>query len=199
MGEAALKKDNIETRTQAFENAVLEHLDAMFAVALKLTRNPTDAQDLVQEAVVRALRFHDKFQEGTYMKAWLLTILRNTFINEYRKKARRPILVDVVEVDTVEKPVSDRDMGFYPEALKSKDVLELLDDDIRHAVDALPEGHRHTVIMADLQDMSYKEIAEKLDCPLGTVMSRLHRGRRILRQHLSNGHRFGAAPCPNPS
>lgn len=182
-------------RSEAFEAALLEHLDSMYGVALRMTRNAADAQDLVQEAVARALRFHDKFEEGTYIKAWLLTILRNTYINEYRKRARRPNLVELTGAETTDKPHADPDMGYYPDTLKHKYVLELLGDDIRRAVDALPEGHRRMVIMADLQDMSYKEIAAKMDCPLGTVMSRLHRGRRLLRERLENKNYVAANSC----
>lgn len=172
-------------RAEDFENRLIEHMDALYSVALRLTRNATDAQDLLQDAIVRALRFHDKFQEGTYLKAWLLTILRNTFINDYRKKARRPTMVEWTGAEFMPNMTADPDMGYYPEALKDKNVLELLDDDIRSAVEALPEGHRDTVIMADLRSMSYKEIATEMDCPLGTVMSRLHRGRRLLRETLA--------------
>ena len=140
---------------------------------MRLTRNTADAQDLVQYAIVRALRFHEKFQEGTYLKAWLLTILRNTFINDYRKKARRPTMVEWTGAEFVPNMKADPDMGYYPEELKSENVLELLNDDIRDAVESLPEGDRDTVIMADLKNMSYKEIAAEMDRPLGTVMSRL--------------------------
>lgn len=174
----------IKARSKSFENDVMEHMDALYSVALRLTRNATDAQDLLQDAVVRALRFHHKFQEGTYLKAWLLTILRNTFINDYRKRARRPTMVEWTGLEAVGTLKADPDMGYFPRELKARNVLELLGDEVRHAVDALPEGHRRTVIMADLQDMSYREIADELDCPLGTVMSRLHRGRRLLRESL---------------
>lgn len=178
-----------EARSEVFENQVLEHMDALYSVALRLTRNPADAQDLLQDALVRALRFHHKFKQGTYLKAWLLTILRNTFINDYRKRARRPMLVEWTGVEAPPEVRVDPDMGFYPEELKAENVLELLNDDVRTAVDALPEGHRRTVIMADLQDMSYKEIASAMHCPLGTVMSRLHRGRRLLRESLGAARR----------
>lgn len=173
-------------RTKAFESEVLQHMDTLYAAALRLTRNKADAQDLLQDAIVRALRFHHKYKQGTYIKAWLLTILRNTFINNYRKRARRPILVEIKGHHTLPNMTADPDMGYYPNELKSENVLELLNDDIRLAVDALPEGHRRTVIMADLKNMSYRDIATEMDCPLGTVMSRLHRGRRLLRDALES-------------
>lgn len=181
----ATKQADPETRSKAFENELIEHMDTMYAVALRLTGNPADARDLQQEAIVRALRFHHKYEPGTYLRAWLLTILRNTFINNYRKRRRRPILVEWTGFEQSPEPPTDKEMGYYPEALRGENILEYLGDDLRDAVEALPEGHRQTVIMADLKDMSYKEIAEVLGCPLGTVMSRLHRGRRLLRENLA--------------
>lgn len=170
--------------TVEFETQLLEHMDALYSVALRLTRNAADAQDLLQDAVVKALRFHDKFKKGTYLKAWLLTILRNTFINDYRKRSRRPPKAEWAAVELIPNMEADRDVGYLPRELARKNVLELLNDDVRLAVESLPEGHRRTVIMADLEDMSYKEIADAMNCPLGTVMSRLHRGRRLLRESL---------------
>ena len=120
------------------------------------------------------------------MRAWLLTIVRNTFINEYRKRARRPILVESNGMELASMRAADPEMGYYPAELRARNVLELLSDDVRRAVDALPDTHRRTVIMADLEDMSYKDIAEALGCPVGTVMSRLHRGRRVLRESLQD-------------
>jgi RNA polymerase sigma-70 factor, ECF subfamily len=177
-------------RSSEFEQQLVSHMDAMYQAALRLTRNVADAKDLQQDAIVRALRFHHKFQPGTYLRAWLLTILRNTFINDYRRKGRRPHTVEWIGDDIVPVPPShaDADMKYYPGEFRSTNVLEFLSDDLRNAVEALPDSSRDTVIMADLQDMSYKEIAEALDCPLGTVMSRLHRGRGQLRETLTNAN-----------
>ncbi len=174
----------VPERSEAFENEIIQHMETLYGVALRLTSNPADARDLQQDALVRALRFHYKFKQGTYAKAWLLTILRNTFINDYRKKARRPKQVELSGAAHVSSNPADKEMGFLPGDLKSRHILEFLGDEVRQAVDALPERHRQTLIMADLQDMSYKEIAEKMECPLGTVMSRLHRGRRLMRESL---------------
>ncbi|HEO72210.1 MAG TPA: sigma-70 family RNA polymerase sigma factor, partial [Candidatus Hydrogenedentes bacterium] len=146
--------------------------------------NPSDAQDLTQNTVVKALRFHDKFKEGTYIKAWLLTILRNTFINEYRRTVRRPTFVELSGSEAAADTAPDPEVAFEPERGNSSDLLELLDDEVRKAVEELPEEFRTAVIMADLEDRSYKEIADVMDCPLGTVMSRLHRGRKLLREAL---------------
>jgi len=156
----------------------------LYAVALRLTRNTADAQDLTQNTVVKALRFHSKFQEGTYIKAWLLTILRNTFINEYRRKARRPTFVELSGAEPAADTSPDPEVGYEPPTRDSSELLELLEDEVKRAVESLPEDFRQAVIMADLEDMSYKEIAEAMDCPLGTVMSRLYRGRKLMREQL---------------
>jgi len=159
-------------------------MDMLYAVALRLTRNPADAQDLTQNTVVKALRFHDKFQKGTYIKAWLLTILRNTFINDYRRKARRPVFVELSGAEPSQDIPPDPEIGYEPRERTGRELLELLDDEVKRAVETLPHDFREAVIMADLEDMSYKEIAEAMDCPLGTVMSRLYRGRKLLRESL---------------
>jgi RNA polymerase sigma-70 factor, ECF subfamily len=173
-----------KVRSKKFENLVLEHMDVLYAVAPRLTRNPTDAQDLTQNTIVKALRFHDRFKEGTYIKAWLLTILRNTFINEYRRKVRHPGLVELTGMEAAEDTSPDPSVHFESTADHPADLLELLDDEVKEAIESLPEDFKTAVIMADLEDKSYKEIAETVGCPLGTVMSRLYRGRKLLRQQL---------------
>lgn len=182
--EEQMPADESRGRSKQFENLVLEHLDMLYAVALRLTRNAADAQDLAQNTVVKALRFHDRFKDGTYIKAWLLTILRNTFINEYRRNVRRPSFVQLTGAEAAPPTAPDLEVPFEPDADDSSGLLELLDDQVRDAVDALPEAFRTAVIMADLKDKSYKEIAEVVGCPLGTVMSRLYRGRKMLREQL---------------
>ncbi len=167
-------------RSKEFEEQVLEHMDMLHAVALRLTRNSADAEDLTQNTLVKALRFHEKFKEGTYIKAWLLTILRNTFINEYRKRSRTPLSVELTGAEAAEPTAphtGDQD--------RLHNMMELLDDEVRLAVEELPEDFRNAVIMADLEEKSYKEIADFMGCPIGTVMSRLYRGRKILREKLS--------------
>ena len=158
----------------------------LHAVALRLTRNAADAEDLIQNTFVKALRFHDKFKEGTYIKAWLLTILRNTFINEYRRKARQPAFVELSGVEPADDTGKETHTGADTVPGQADDLIELLDDPVKQAIEALPGDFRDAVIMADLQDMSYKEIAEVMDCPLGTVMSRLYRGRKLLREQLED-------------
>ncbi len=174
-----------KARSREFEQQVLEHVDMLYAVALRLTRNPADAEDLTQNTFVKALRFHDKFKEGTYIKAWLLTILRNTFINEYRRKTRRPMEVELSGFEAAPESFPDPDVFIETRDDSLENLLELLDDPVRSALESLPPDFRNAVIMADLQDMSYKEIADIMGCPLGTVMSRLFRGRKLLREALS--------------
>ena len=179
------KRAVVVARSRLFEQQILEHLDMLYAVALRLTRNPADAQDLTQNTVVKALRFHDKFREGTYIKAWLLTILRNTFINEYRRKVRTPSLVELTGTERAPAETSpDPEVSYGAHGGDSGSLLELVDDEVRAAVEALPEDFRAAVVMADLEDRSYREIADVMKCPLGTVMSRLHRGRKLLRRQL---------------
>lgn len=156
----------------------------LYAVALRLTRNPAEAEDLTQTTILKALRFHDKFQRGSYIKAWLLTILRNTFINSYRRRARRPSIVQLSGTEPAPDPSPDPKVGYDPVGRTYVDIIELLDDDVRQAIEDLPDEFRIPVILADIEDKSYKEIAAVMDCPLGTVMSRLYRGRKLLRGRL---------------
>ncbi len=172
-------------RSRAFEKGLLEHTNLLHGVALRLTRNDADAADLVQSTMLKALRFHDRFQEGTHIKAWLLTILRNAFINDYRQKARRPIHVELTGREAASQSYSPDPLlpsgGRQPSV---DELMEMLDDEVKHAVDDLPNEFRSAVVMADLQGNSYKEIAAALKCPLGTVMSRIYRGRKLLRKEL---------------
>ena len=177
-------KNLLSKRSPDFDEKVLEHVDLMYAIALKLTRNPQDAQDLTQTALVKAFRFHDKFKEGTYMKAWLLTIVRNTFINDYRQKSRRPDWVELTGNEMAQNDFAEPNIRYMPKEQKYSEIVELLDDKVRFAVESLPEDFRSVVIKADLEDKSYKEISAELNCPMGTVMSRLYRGRKLLREKL---------------
>lgn len=170
----------------------------LYAVALRLTRNATDAEDLIQNTLVKALRFHDKFKEGTYIKAWLLTILRNTFINDYRRRSRRPATVELSGTESAPDTTPDKEVGLEMDRRNTDHLLELLDDKVRHALESLPADFRQPVIMADLEDASYKEIAEAMDCPIGTVMSRLYRGRKMLRDQLEEYARERRLVGDNP-
>ncbi|MFN7131409.1 MAG: sigma-70 family RNA polymerase sigma factor, partial [Myxococcales bacterium] len=169
-----------------FEELALPHLDPMYSAALRLTKNERDAEDLVQDTFMRAYRFFDKFERGTNMKAWLFKILTNTFINRYRRKVKERTVVEGTERDTVHERFISRDATEYAANPEQYFFDRLLSDDILQAIDSLPIDFRMVVIFADLQEFSYKEIAEILGCPVGTVMSRLYRGRKLLQKMLKN-------------
>lgn len=171
------------TRSE-FERLALEHLDPLYAAALRLTRHERDAEDLVQDTFLRAYRFFDKFERGTNIKAWLFKILTNTFINRYRRSTKERSIVDGAERDVHDRFVS-RDATEVAANPEKAFFEKLLSDDVLRAVDALPVDFRMVVILADLQEFSYKEIADILDVPVGTVMSRLYRGRRLLQRSLA--------------
>ena len=170
----------------AFEQEALSYLNALYRTALRMTKDADDAEDLVQETYIRALRFRHQFRPGTNLKAWLFRILTNTFINLYRRKAARPQFTDVEGLDEyvlynrmaeLQSPSSGSD----PE----REVLDrVMDTEVKQALDELPEHFRTAVLLADIEGFSYKEIAEILHIPIGTVMSRLHRGRRFLQRRL---------------
>ena len=168
---------------ERFERDVLPLLPSLYAAAMRMTRNPSDAEDLLQEAYLRAYRGFAGFEEGTNLNAWMYRILTNTFINTYRKKQREPVTVG--DDDIEEWFLYDRLGGAAVEASAETEVLEAIpDEDVRAALDALPETFRMAVWLADVEGFSYKEIAEIQDVPIGTVMSRLHRGRRALEKAL---------------
>jgi RNA polymerase sigma-70 factor (ECF subfamily) len=168
-----------------FEALALEHLDPLYAAALRLTKNERDAEDLVQDTFLRAYRFFDKFERGTNIKAWLFKILTNTFINRYRRSAKERNLVEGSERDAVQERIVSREVVEHAADPERFFFDRLLSDEVLKAVDALPIDFRLVVILADLQDFSYREAAEILDVPVGTVMSRLYRGRRLLQKALA--------------
>ncbi|MFC1718758.1 sigma-70 family RNA polymerase sigma factor [Candidatus Poribacteria bacterium] len=177
MGAVAIAVDT-GSKTDTFEKVALAHMDSLYRSALYMARNENDAQDLVQDTYLRAYKFFDKFKEGTNCRAWLLRILRNTFVNTIRRDKRRPQIIHLPEMmdHGVELP-ADTD----PEDWVFGD---LFDDDMTAAISELPEEYRTAVLLADVEGLSYKEIADVMDCPTGTVMSRLHRGRGLLREKL---------------
>ncbi|TME63681.1 MAG: sigma-70 family RNA polymerase sigma factor [Chloroflexi bacterium] len=169
----------------AFEQEALSYIDPLYRTALRMTRSEADAEDLVQETYIRALRFRAQFTPGTNLKAWLFRILTNTFINAYRKRARAP---ETTELDDVDEFSLYRRMSAERPASSSPDPeREFLDgivsSEVTDALEELPEKFRTTVLL-DVEGFSYKEIAEMLEIPIGTVMSRLHRGRKFLQQRL---------------
>ena len=167
-----------------FEAAAMPFVDSLYNTAYRMTRNSEDAEDLVQETYLKAYKYYDKFKEGTNFKAWLFKILKNTFINSYRKRQAEPLKSDFADIeDAFENQVSDEVTRRVknPEQELLKDVL---DEDVQRALEALPDDYRMAVILADLEGFSYKEIAEILEVPLGTVMSRLYRGRKLLESEM---------------
>ncbi len=167
-------------------------MDALYAAAMRMTRNRADAEDLLQETFLRAYRGYPNFTDGTNLRAWLYRILTNTYINTYRAKQRRP---DQTELDEVEDLYLYRRLGGLEAARVGRSAEDELMDlftegEVRDAVDALPENFRVPVLLADVEGFSYKEIAEMMETPIGTVMSRLHRGRKQLQKSL---HDFAAA------
>jgi len=171
--------------TDPFETEALSYLDALYRTGLRMTRSEAEAEDLVQETFIRAFRFREQFTPGTNLKAWLFRILTNTFINQYRRKAVRP---ETTELDDVEESILYRHMRDVSPGSASPDPeAELIDNtlssEVKDALEALPEKFRTTLLL-DVEGFSYKEIAEMLDIPIGTVMSRLHRGRKFLQKRL---------------
>ena len=171
-------------KVRLFEQQALPHMDALYGTGLRLTKDPREAEDLVQETFLRAYAFFDRFQQGTNCRAWLFTIMHNAFINRYRRRLRER---EAFELDTEgalsDNFVSNTSLTHYKSPEKQVQ-RSLLSDVVTQALDELPEEFRLAVVLSDLQDFSYKEIASILDCPVGTIMSRLFRGRRLLREKL---------------
>src|SRR5438067_2403490 len=179
--------DATQDRTELFEQEALKHLDALYRTALRMTRNPQDAEDLVQETYLRAYRFLDQFQPGTNMRAWLFKILTNNYINSYRKAAAEPkntSLDDTEDFSLYHQMAREIQSGGLGEDVEAKVLDRFAEQDIREAIENLPEAFRMTVLLADVEGFSYKDIAEITDVSKGTVMSRLFRGRRLLQKAL---------------
>jgi RNA polymerase sigma-70 factor (ECF subfamily) len=169
----------------SFEREALPHLDALYGTAMRLTRNPRDAEDLVQDTLLRAYRFWAKFEAGTNCKAWLLKILTNNFINRYHKLRRDQELArEVAAADDAAESVVSQASSSRSRDPEGAIVASMLSDDVLDALAALPVDFRVAVVLCDLEELSYREIAEAMECPVGTVMSRLFRGRRLLQKAL---------------
>jgi len=186
-----------------FAELAMEHMSSLYSAALRMTRNPADAEDLVQETYLRAYRGFDGFKEGTNLKAWLYRILTNTYINTYRAKQRRP---DETDLEDVEDLYLYNRLGGLEAARAGRSAEDELMDlfteaEIKAAIEELPENFRIAVLLADVEGFSYKEIAEITDVPIGTVMSRLHRGRKALEKLLYEFavSRRLAEPQPDPA
>lgn len=169
---------------EEFQQAATANLGSLLALATRLARNQADAEDLVQETFVKAMRARSQFETGTNIRAWLMRILTNTFINRFRRGGLERSVIDGPDAD----PLADGWIGASTmEAMRDPEstaLRPLLEGEIQTALDALPEEFRLPVLLVDVEELSYREAAEVMNCPIGTVMSRLHRGRRQLRAHL---------------
>ncbi|MFZ1683307.1 MAG: sigma-70 family RNA polymerase sigma factor [Candidatus Zixiibacteriota bacterium] len=176
------QKADIEKRKN-FEREALPHMDALYRTALRMTKNENDAEDLVQEAFAKAYRFWDKFEPGSNCRAWLFKIMTNIFINEYRSKSRAPVAVNVDDIDDnfLYGQLAQNGSEDNPER---QFFAKIFDDDVKKAIEELPDDFRMVVILSFLEGFSYQEIAEIADLQLGTVKSRLHRGRKLLQKKL---------------
>lgn len=176
------------TPDDAFHREAVPHLDALYGTALRMTKDEQNAEDLVQETMLKAYRYFDKYENGTNCKAWLFKIMTNTFINRYRKNQKRKEYL----VDDDYRPLQERaeapERNPFIDKIDDEDALyhKMFGDEVKAALEDIPVDFRMVVLLADLQDFAYKEIAEIMDCPIGTVMSRLYRGRRMLQARLKD-------------
>ncbi len=181
-----MEEENGQHLSETFRNLCLDNINGLYSAALRMTRNPEDAEDLVQETYVKAVRSAHLFDESLNGRAWLFKILTNSFRDRYRKKVKSPRSVEIDDVG--EFLLYDKISESFPEKKPGQSIEEFmhkfLDDDVKAAIERLPEQFRLVVVLSDIEGFSYKEIAEIIDAPIGTVMSRLFRGRKLLQKEL---------------
>ncbi len=173
-----LNDKELQNRYTEFEKEAIPHMDAIYNYALRMTGDEDDADDLVQETFMKAFRFFDKFEKGTNCKAWLFRIMKNSFINDYRKNTKEPNKVDYDDVQNFYENIKSDEVETKHYELDA--FSDLLDDDISEAIEKLPEDFRTVIILNDIEGFTYEEIADFVDIPVGTVRSRLHRARKML-------------------
>jgi len=178
----AVISDDVRAKQKEFEAEALPHMDLLYNFALRTAGNASDAQDLLQETYLKAFRFWDKYEKGTNIRAWLFRIMKNSYINRYRKISREPDKVDYDDVENFYDSVRDESKDTTD--LQQKMFGGLLGDEVTRALQNLPVDFRTVVILCDIEELTYEEIADFLNCPIGTVRSRLHRGRRMLQKEL---------------
>lgn len=182
MAQTKSPRGELQNRHEEFVREAMPHMDLLYNYALRMTGSSDDAEDLVQETYLKAYRFWDKYEKGTNIRAWLFRILRNSYINRYRKESKEPSKVDYEEIQNYYNLV--RAESSDENDLQQKMYGAALSDDVVRALEALPEDFRTAVILSDIEGFTYEEIAEFVDAPIGTVRSRLHRGRKLLQAEL---------------
>ena len=183
----AMREEN--SRRKEFEETAMEHIDSLYNMALRLVFNKEEAEDLVQETYLKAYRFFDSFQKGTNIKAWLYKILKNTFINKYRKEIATPGEILYEDLEAINSGLAykqETNSTELADTLESKyaDFSGLLEDDVKQALDSLPAEYREAILLSDVEELSYQDIAEIANVPIGTIKSRLNRGRKLLQKKL---------------
>jgi RNA polymerase sigma factor (sigma-70 family) len=170
---------------RVFEKEFMPHIDSMYNFAFRLTNDEDDANDLVQDTYLKAFRFINSFSQGTNAKAWLFRILKNSFINDFRKKSKEPAKVDYQDVETTYNSEEDAETNQTVD-LRAETVQDLIGDEIANALNSLPVDFRTVIILCDVEGFTYEEMAKILDIPIGTVRSRLHRARMLLKEKLKS-------------
>ncbi len=185
MSENPVQNYSEKEKYKIFDDEFMPHINSMYNFAFRLTMDEDDANDLVQDTYLKAFRFINSFQKGTNAKAWLFRILKNSFINDYRKKSKEPAKVDYQEVETFYNSEDAEADNITPD-LRSESLSEMIGDEVANALNSLAVDFRTVIILCDIEGFTYEEMAKILDIPIGTVRSRLHRARNLLKEKLRN-------------